>query len=102
MAGVLEYPQLMTRGKLITSTAVLVLCLGRQGASATSNQASQPSGQAPTITFKAGETILGTAPVSGGRATLSMTLEPGVHRVTATHSADSLSSPPYFQLVRGQ
>jgi hypothetical protein len=55
-----------------------------------------------TITFKAGETILGTAPVSGGRATLSMTLQPGVHRVTATHSADSLSSSPYFQLVRGQ
>jgi hypothetical protein len=57
---------------------------------------------AATITFKAGETILGTAPVSGGRATLSMTLEPGVHRVTATHSADSLSSLPYFQMVRGQ
>jgi len=55
-----------------------------------------------TITFKAGETFLGTAPLSGGRATLSMTLTPGVHRITATNSADSVSSPPYFQLVRGQ
>ena len=55
-----------------------------------------------TITFKVGGTILGTAPVSGGRATLSTTLQPGVHRITATNSADSLASPPYFQLVRGQ
>jgi len=63
MAGVLECPRLMTRGKLITSTAVLVLCLGRQGASATSNQASQPSGQAPTITFKAGVDLVRVAAV---------------------------------------
>jgi hypothetical protein len=55
-----------------------------------------------TITFKAGEAILGTAPVTGGRATLTMTLEPGVHRITATNNADNLASPPYFQLVRGQ
>jgi hypothetical protein len=57
---------------------------------------------AATIAFKAGETILGTAPVSGGRAALNVTLQPGVHRITATNSADGLSSPPYFQLVRGQ
>jgi hypothetical protein len=31
-----------------------------------------------------------------------MTLEPGVHRITATNNADNLASPPYFQLVRGQ
>ena len=64
MAGILECPRLMTRGKLITSTAALVLCLGRQGASATSNQTpSQPSGQAPTMTFKAGVDLVRVAAV---------------------------------------
>ena len=55
-----------------------------------------------TITFKAGETALGTAPVTGGRAILTATLPAGVHRITATNNADSLSSLPYYQLVRGQ
>lgn len=54
------------------------------------------------VTFKDGSAPLGTATVVSGRATLSVVLPPGVHRITATNSADNVTSPPYFQLVRGQ
>jgi hypothetical protein len=55
-----------------------------------------------TVTFKAGETTIGTAAANGGRALLTVTLPAGVHRITATNTADSVPSRPYYQLVRGQ
>src|SRR5207253_10327873 len=55
-----------------------------------------------TVQFNDGGAVLGTANVAGGKATLTVSLAPGVHRITATSSADNVASPPYFQLVRGQ
>jgi len=54
------------------------------------------------VTFKDGATVLGTASPANGSAAVTVSLAPGVHRITATNSADSLLSPPYFQLVSGQ
>jgi hypothetical protein len=54
------------------------------------------------VTFSDGPSVLGSAVASAGTASLSVTLTPGVHRITATNSADGLVSPPYFQIVRGQ
>lgn len=55
-----------------------------------------------TITFHANGTPLGSAPVTDGAATLSVTLAPGIHRITAAHSVDGKLSPPLYQLVGGQ
>ena len=55
-----------------------------------------------SVQFNDGSAVLGSANVTGGRASLTVTLAPGVHRITATNSADNVVSPPYFQLVRGQ
>ena len=54
------------------------------------------------VTFKDGADTLGSAVATAGVASLSVTLAPGVHRITATNSADGLVSPPHFQLVQGQ
>ena len=54
------------------------------------------------VQFNDGSDVLGTANVIRGRASLTVTLAPGVHRITASNSADNVPSPPYFQLVRGQ
>ena len=62
---------------------------------------SHPS-PAGIVTFKEGATSLGTATVSNGTAAVSVTLPPGVHRITATNSADGKVSPAYFQIVSGQ
>jgi autotransporter-associated beta strand protein len=42
-----------------------------------------------TVTFQDGVTIIGTAPVSGGTATLSVQLPTGTQTVTATYSGDA-------------
>ena len=52
-----------------------------------------------TIAFKDGAVQLGTSSLANGRATLTVTLSAGVHRMTATNTGDSAVSPPYFQLV---
>jgi len=54
------------------------------------------------VTFKDGATTLGSAAVDNGSAALSTTLAPGIHRITATNSADGKVSPPLFQAVSGQ
>ena len=54
------------------------------------------------VEFRDGPAVIGTATVASGKATLTVTLAPGVHRITAANSADDVVSPPYFQLVRGQ
>ena len=60
------------------------------------------SGANGSMTFRDGGAVLGTAPVQNGSASLSVTLAPGVHRLTATHSADGKPSPPVYQRVAGQ
>ena len=59
---------------------------------------SNPS-PAGVVTFKEGTTTVGTAPVINGAAAVSVTLPPGIHRLTATNSADGKASPAYFQIV---
>jgi hypothetical protein len=54
------------------------------------------------VTFKDGASVLGTASVSNGTASLSVTLAPGVHRISATNSTDGKTSQPYFQFVGAQ
>jgi hypothetical protein len=54
------------------------------------------------VTFTDGANTLGSAVATAGTASLSVTLPPGVHRITATNSADGLVSPPHFQIVQGQ
>lgn len=54
------------------------------------------------VTFRDGASTLGSVVVANGTASLSTTLAPGVHRITATSNADGLVSPPHFQIVRGQ
>lgn len=54
------------------------------------------------VTFRTGPSTLGSAVVANGTASLSATLAPGVHRITATSNADGLVSPPHFQIVKGQ
>lgn len=58
--------------------------------------AASPGG---SVTFRDGANALGTAPVVDGGASLSVTLAPGVHRITAVNSADGKVSPPLFQIV---
>jgi hypothetical protein len=55
-----------------------------------------------TVTFKDGTNALGSVVAVNGAASLGVTLAPGVHRITATNSADGLVSPPHFQIVKGQ
>ena len=64
--------------------------------------ADSDSGANGSMTFRDGGAVLGTAPVQNGSASLSVTLAPGVHRLTATHSADGKPSPPVYQRVAGQ
>ena len=54
------------------------------------------------VTFKDGATTLGTANVTNGAATMSVTLPPGVHRISASNSTDGKASPEYFQQVKAQ
>lgn len=66
--------------------------------------ASIPTGATGTITFKDGSTVLGTAPVSGGVATLTTsTLTSGTHTITATYGGDTnygaATSAPLSQVV---
>lgn len=52
-----------------------------------------------TVSFASSSGTLGTAPVVNGVATLTLTLPPGAHRITAVHDADGIVSPPVYQLV---
>jgi hypothetical protein len=54
------------------------------------------------VTFVAGALTLGAASVDNGAASLTVTLAPGIHRITASNSADGKVSPPYFQIVGAQ
>ena len=54
------------------------------------------------VTFKDGTATLGSSAVVNGFAVLSVTLSPGIHRITATNSADGKTSPVLFQIVNGQ
>lgn len=56
-------------------------------------------GSGGTVTFMDGSTTLGTVAPTGSTATLNVSLAPGVHRITAIHSADSKASQPLFQVV---
>lgn len=51
------------------------------------------------VTFASASGALGTAPVVNGAATLTLTLPPGAHQITAVHDADGIVSPPIYQLV---
>src|SRR6266542_1238140 len=62
MATSLECSRLMTRGKLITATTLLVLNFGPNGASADWGQTSTPS-QPPTATFKGGVDLVRVAAI---------------------------------------
>ncbi|MES3000186.1 MAG: SBBP repeat-containing protein [Pseudomonadota bacterium] len=55
-----------------------------------------------TVSFYDGATAIGSAPVAAGRATLSVSLAAGVHKLSAVFSGDALISPPVYQLVKGQ
>jgi len=55
-----------------------------------------------TVTFSDGASVLGTAAVVDGSASVSLALPPGVHRITAVNSADGKVSPPLFQIVSGR
>ena len=50
----------------------------------------------------AGALTLGAASTDNGAASLTVTLAPGIHRITASNSADGKVSPPYFQIVGAQ
>src|SRR4029079_7669268 len=65
MAGYLEYRRLMTRGKLIAATTILLLSVGGNGASANWGQgaAQPPEQKPPTITFKGGVDLVRVAAV---------------------------------------
>src|SRR5436190_24267907 len=64
MAGYLDCRRLMTRGKLISATTLLLLSVGGNGASANGSQtAGQPPPSAPTITFKAGVDLVRVAAI---------------------------------------
>lgn len=52
-----------------------------------------------TVTFATESGTLGTAPVLNGRASLTLSLPPGVYHITAVHDADGVVSPPTNQLV---
>jgi hypothetical protein len=54
---------------------------------------------AEAITFKDGDTVLGTATAFEGTAELGVTLAAGIHRITATDSSGSQVSRPYLQVV---
>jgi len=56
-----------------------------------------------TVSFYDGGVVLGTAGVTNGRSTLSISsLSAGIHKITATYSGDAKASLPVFQLVQGQ
>lgn len=52
-----------------------------------------------TVTFMDGGTMLGVVPVDKNQSTLTTTLSPGVHKITAVYSGDSKTSPPIYQLI---
>lgn len=51
------------------------------------------------VTFSDGASSLGSAPVSQGVATLTVSLAPGVHQLTARYSIDGKTSPVLLQTV---
>ncbi|ROZ76074.1 SBBP repeat-containing protein [Ramlibacter sp. WS9] len=55
-----------------------------------------------TVTFYSSGAVLGNAPVVAGAASLSANLSPGIYKITAVYSGDGKTSPPLFQIVKGQ
>ena len=56
-----------------------------------------------TVEFRDGATVLGTSPIAGGSASLTVSLAAGVHSLTAVYFGpgffDSVSSPIIFEIV---
>ena len=68
--------------------------------------ATVPTGATGTVSFLDGTTLLGTAPVIGNTATLTIsTLAPGTHSITSVYSGDAnfamVSSAPFSLVVLG-
>jgi Big-like domain-containing protein/beta-propeller repeat-containing protein len=53
-----------------------------------------------TVTFSSDGSLLGTVAVSGGGATLNLSLPAGVHQITAVYSGDGKVSQPLFLPVQ--
>jgi hypothetical protein len=57
-----------------------------------------------TVQFSDDATLLGSAPVIGGSASISVVLSPGSHEITAVYSGDALHVPstsaPFVQIVK--
>jgi len=91
----------LTNGKYPTTVQASANPVGR-GQAVTLNATVLTPTPGGVVTFSDGPSALGSAVALAGMASLSVTLAPGVHRITATNSADGLVSPPHFQIVRGQ
>ncbi len=52
-----------------------------------------------TVSFKDGTTVIGTSPMTNGRAILTVSLAAGAHKITAVYSGDGIASPPVYQVV---
>jgi hypothetical protein len=51
------------------------------------------------VNFTAGDTVLGTASVNDGTASIAVTLPAGVHKISASYSGDGKVSPLFLQTV---
>ena len=103
------------------SSAALVLQVGSAATTTTLASSANPAGAGQpvtltvqvgcpaaatgTVTFLDGGQALGTAPVAGGQAALTVTLKSGRHRVTAAYGGDAAcaasTSSSLLQTVRG-
>lgn len=79
-------PSPLVAGKPITLTATVTQNTGSAPARTGRSPSSTPSGN---ITFKDGQTTLGTVPLNNGVAMLTTTLTAGSHSLSAQYSGDS-------------
>ena len=77
-----------------TTTALNVPATAVTGAAVDLVATVDPAGATGTVEFKDGDTVLGTAPVNAGVATLSHTFTAaGSHSITAAYSGDASNAP---------
>ncbi|WP_137875496.1 Ig-like domain-containing protein, partial [Rhodococcus sp. Q] len=77
-----------------TTTALNVPATAVTGAAVDLVASVDPAGATGTVEFKDGDTVLGTAPVTDGTATLSHTFTTaGSHSITAAYSGDASNAP---------